>query len=84
MKYREISSHIGGAKEVIATIMLKDGVIEYEGISDEQKETWESDGLTVFGKVFRPQEQPEFFLQWLHLEDSSYCKTSPIYDDGEE
>jgi len=84
MKYREISSHLSGAKEIIATIMLKDGVIEYEGIPDEQKEIWEEMGLTVFGEAVKPQEQPELFLRWLHLEDSSYSKTSPIYDDGED
>lgn len=83
MKYREISSHLSGAKEIIATIMLKDGVIEYEGIPDEQKEIWEEMGLTVFGKAVKPQEQPELFFRWLHLEDSSYSKTSPIYE-GEE
>jgi hypothetical protein len=84
MKYREISSHLSGAKEIIATIMLKDGVIEYEGISDEQREIWESEGIRVFGKDFKPQEDPEGFLKWLHMENSSYSKTSPIYDDGEE
>lgn len=84
MKYREISSYLSGAKEVIATVTLKDGAIEYKGISDEQKEIWESSGLIVFGKVLKPLEDPEGFLRWLHLEDSSYSKTSPIYDDGEE
>ena len=84
MKYREISSHVSGVKEVFATVMLKDGVIEYEGISDEQIAIWERDGLSIGDKVFKPQEQPEYFFRWLQLEDTSYSKTSPIYDDGED
>jgi hypothetical protein len=84
MKYREISSHISGAKELIGTVMLKDGVVEYDGISQSQIDLWEEDGIEVSDKVFKPQEQPEFFFRWLQLEDTSYSKTSPIYDDGEE
>ena len=81
MKYREISSHISGAKEIIATVILRDGVIEYEGVSDTQIEEWENYGILVFGKKYKPQEDPQGFLKWLHMEDSSYSKTSPIYEE---
>jgi hypothetical protein len=84
MKYREISSYTSGEKKVIATITLKGGVIGYEGIPDFQKEEWETYGIRAFSRNFKPQEDPEGFLRWLHLEDTSYSKTSPIYDDGED
>lgn len=64
-------------------VMLKDGVIEYEGIPQMMIDEWEDYGIRLGQTVFKPQEQPKFFLRWLHLQDTSYSKTSPIYD-GEE
>ena len=86
MKYREIVSYAnrGETGEVICRVTLTDGVIGYDRVPNEQIEYWESQGVQLGQRKFKPQEDPEGFLRWLHLEDSSYSKTSPIYDDGEE
>ena len=86
MKYREIKSYIDGGEtpKVICRVMLKDGVIEYENVHQSQIDIWEESGIRLGRKVFKPQENPYYFLKWLHLENSSYCKTSPIYDEGED
>ena len=86
MKYREVTSYAnrGETGEVIFRVTLTDGVIGYDGVPADQIEIWESDGLQLGQRRFKPQEDPEGFLRWLHLEDSSYSKASPIYDDGEE
>lgn len=87
MKYREITSYADGSQTgtVLYRIILNDSeVIEYEGVPEDQIETWERSGIRLGSNVFKPQEDPKGFFRWLQLEDSSYCKTGPIYDEGEE